>query len=471
VRGALVAIVLAAALGLAAPAAAQRDEDMLARADALLAAEPTWAEAIAIYRTLAAADPTWTAPRQQLARVLAWRGDYDDSLALYDELLAAPEPPADAAVERAEVLSWAGRTAEARAAFEARLAARPEDPRAARGMARVQRWAGERAAADAWYARALALAEDEEARREWDALRAELRRGPALRSRWFRDSDDFTYLRSTLALEMDWDFDTKLRATSGATRVTKDVWERGSRFADEPNENRGFDATLAVERRLAPRWKGELELGARGWQRGGARPLVRAALELAPDERSSARLELRHDDLLERSFSLPSALRGIGDTSAAASYWRQLSPRFEMWSGADGSVFTDGNGQGSLAASLAWRPWMDRQLLVGFAAGAGAYGRHSAYYYSPEVDASGTLSVQGRLPIWRALAFAFDVGGGVGYAIEEGVTGFGPAWRAKAGFAWSRDGLALSLDGARSQSQRGVEYTTHELQLGVSWSF
>jgi tetratricopeptide (TPR) repeat protein len=463
----LLALVLAGA-ALAAPAV--RDEAALARAGELLAAKETWPEAIALYRELAAADPAWTEPRHGLARVLAWRGDYAESLALYDELLAAPAPPADAAVERAELLSWAGRLSEARAAFEALGAERPEDARVARGRARVLRWSGERAAADAGYARALALAEDAEARREWEQLRGELRRGPALRSRWFRDSDDFSYLRSELAFLADRDFDTKLRFATGATRVAKDSWD-GGRFADLPNEDRGYDARIGIERRLTPRWTGELELGARVWERGGARPLVSAALGYSPDERSAARLELRHDDLVERSFSLPSALHGIGDTTVASSYWRQLTPHWELWSGFEGSLFTDGNGQGSGAASLAWRPWSDRDVRVGLSAGAGGYGRHSLRYYSPTVDTSGTLSLQGRLPIGRGLVFAFDVGGGAGYAIEDGETGFGPAYRAKAGLAWSRGGFTVSFDAARSQSQRSIDYTTHELQLALGWTF
>jgi tetratricopeptide (TPR) repeat protein len=459
------------ALALPAPAEIARDEERLGRADALLAEKSGWDEAVAIYRALADEDPSWVAPRRQLARVLAWRGDYEESLALYDALLTASEPPADAAIERAEVLSWAGRSAEAQAAFEAVLAERPADPRAARGLARVHRWAGERSRADEWYRRALAAEEDPEARAEWIALRSELVRGPGARARFYRDSDDFTYLRSEARFELDLDFDTRLRMASGTTRASLDEWPAGARLAGEPEEDRGYDARLAVERRLARRWKGLLEVGGRAWEHGDARPLVKAALEWSPDERTAIAMELRHDDLLERSFSLASVLRGIGDTTFAASSWRQLSPRFEAWAGSEASLLTDGNAQGSLSGSLSFKPWPERQVLVGVSAGGGGYRNASPYYYSPELDTSATLSAQGRLPVLGPLVFAFDVGGGAGYAVEKGESGFGPAYRAKGGLAWSRGGLTASFDIAHSQSVRSTEYRSDEIQLSLAWTF
>jgi tetratricopeptide (TPR) repeat protein len=455
----------------AARAELPRDEARLAEVGTLLGDRGRWDEAIAAYREIAASDPSWSAPRHQLARVLAWRGDYDESLALYDALLAEPDPPADAQVERAEVLSWAGRLEPARAAFEALLERRPGDPRAARGMARVHRWSGDRARADRWYARALAAEDDAEAREEWRTLRAELARAATVRGRAFRDSDDFQYLRSEARFEYDLDFDTRLRLSTAATRASVDEWAAGAPLAGDAEDDLGLDARLAVERRLAPRWKGVLELGGRAWQHGDARPLARAGLEYSPDERTALGLELRHDDLLERSFSLASVLRGIGDTTLAATSWRQVAPGWETWTGVEASLFTDGNGQASLAGSIAWKPWRERQVLFGLAAGGGSYRDPSAYYYSPELDASGTVSVQGRLPIRGALELAFDLGGGLGYAREQEESGFGPAYRAKAGLSWRRGGFTASLDVARSQSQRSSVYTTHELQLALGYGF
>ena len=445
-------------------------EERLAQADALLGEKEQWDEAIARYRALAAGDPAWTAPRLQLARVLAWRGDYPESLALYADLLVAPVATPDVEIERAEVLSWVGRSEEARAAFEAILAAGPDDARAARGMARVHRWAGERSQADAWYVRALAAEEDAEARSEWEALRAELRRTLAATARGFRDSDGFSLWRSSARAGLDLDFDTHLRFETGALRASHDR-DRDSILSDLGWDDRAFDARVGLERRLAPRWKGTLELGGRRWSRGDARPLARAALEFVPDEGTAAAFEVRHDDLIERSFSLASALRGIGDTTARASLWRQLAPAWEGYAALEGSLFTDGNGQGAAGASVAWRPSSERDLLLGLSVDAQKYGRYSRYYYSPDLDAGTTLSLRGGLPLGRGLSFRADLGAGIGYARERGETGFGPSYRAKAGLAFARGGLTLSLDFARSQSQRSSLYTTHDLQLALGWAF
>jgi tetratricopeptide (TPR) repeat protein len=442
----------------------------LERADALLASEAGYDQAIALYREVLAEQPGLVAARQQLARVLAWKEDYDASLQEYATLLSGPAPPADAAVEQAEVLSWAGRTDAARAAFEKILAAHPDDARAARGLARVYRWSGDRARADAWYARALALEDDKEARQEWQALRAELKRGLGTSARWFQDSDDFTYVRTQVALDADRGFDTHLKLLTG-TIWARYPWPADSRYAGGPEEDRAYDARLVVDRRLDASWKGTLELGGRLWEHGTTRPLGRLALEYTPDEGTTFDLELRHDDLIERSFSLGSALRGIGDSTAAASAWRQLSQRFELWAGAEGSLFTDGNGQESFSTSLDFRPWHERQITVGLATGIASYRDYSQYYYSPSFDTATTLGAKGRLPIYGALALTFDVGAGLGYAVEHGNAGFGPEYHVKGGLAWSHHGFTVALDGAHSESQRSTSYTTQDVQLSLGWSF
>jgi tetratricopeptide (TPR) repeat protein len=464
-----------AALLLLLPAAAAHAggadaEARLAAADALLGDRARWDEAVAVYRALAAEDPEWAKPRQQLARVLAWRAEYPESLALYAELLARSEPPPEAAIERAEVLSWAGRTDEARGAFEAVLATRPGDARAARGMARVHRWSGARAHADLWYARALEAEEDAEARREWEGLRAELRRSLGASGRGYHDSDGFSLWRSGAQVGLDLDFDTRLRFESATLRASQDH-DRDSMLAGLGYDDQAVEARAALERRLGPRLEGTLELGARRWSRGGTRPLARAALAFTPDEGTAASLELRHDDLFERTFSLASALRGIGDTTVHASLWRALAPGFEGYAAVDGSLLTDGNGRGGLGASVAWRPIGEREVWLGLGADVQGYGRDSRSYYSPDVDASTTLSLRARLPLGAGFAFHADLGGGAGYASEGGETGFGPSYRAKLGLAFARGGLTVSLDAARSGSQRASLYTAHDVQLAVGWAF
>jgi len=467
VSGRLTLMSLLAALVLAL--AARADDPRLEQANALLERESDWPQAVAIYRQLVAEDPAAVEPRHQLARVLSWRGDYPESLALFDALLAAPSPPPEAAVERAEVLSWTGRNDEARAAFEAILAAHPGDARAERGLARVYRWSGRRTQARIWYQRALADEEDAEARGELVALQGELQRSALGSVRYFHDSDRFTLWRSQAEVAVDLDFDTRLRFTSGGLWASQDPDK-----LPRPNlasEDHGFDATVAVERQLAELWKGTLMLGGRYWEHGSSRPLARAALEYTPDERTSLSLELRHTDLLERSNSLASALRGYGDTAVRASLWHQLADRWEAYVAAEGASITDGNVLGQAEASVGYRPWAARDVTIGLSSEVQHYERYSDFYYAPDLDAAAMVTLAGRLPIRGPLALTFDLGGGGGASEELGRTGFGPSYRLKAGLAWSRNGWTAALDGERGQSQRATLYTNTGVALSIGRSF
>jgi hypothetical protein len=449
--------------------AARADDARLEQANALLEHESDWPQAVALYRQLCAEDPGALEPRHQLARVLSWRGDYGESLELFDQLLAAAAPPPDAAVERAEVLSWAGRSDEARAAFEAILAAHPDDARAARGLARVYRWTGRRTLARQWYQRALAAEEDAEARGELAALQAELQRSALGSARFFHDSDRFTLWRSQAEGAIDLDFDTRLRVTSGGLWASQD-----SDHLPRPNlatEDHGFDATVGIERQLGALVKATLALGGRYWEHGSARPLARGGLEYTPNELSSLSLELRHSDLLERSNSLASALRGYGDTALRGSLWRQLADRWEGYVAAEGASITDGNAIGLAEASAGYRPWLSREVTLGVSTEIQHYARHSDFYYSPEVDAAAMLTLVGRLPIRGPLAFTFDLGGGGGYSAERGAASWGPGYRLKAGLAWSRGGFSAALDAEHSQSQRATLYTTTGVALSIGRSF
>jgi tetratricopeptide (TPR) repeat protein len=457
---------------LSAAARAEGAEDGDARreqADALLDDEAHWPEAIAIYRALLAEDPNRSEVRHQLARVLSWRGEYDESIALFDALLTEPAPPPDAAVERAEVLSWAGRSAEARAAFEAILAAHPDDARAARGLARTYRWSGQRTLARRWYVRALAAEEDADARGELAALDRELQRQALASLRYFRDSDDFALWRTQAEFAVDLDFDTRLRVSSGSLWASQPA--RKLPRADMPDDDRGFDAVATVERQLATSFKGTLALGARSWEHGGTTPLARGALELSPDERSSYTLELRHDDLLERSMSLASALRGYSDSELRLSAWRQLAEHWEGYLAALGGLVSDGNGLALGETSVAYRPWSGRDVAFGIAAQAQHYGRHSDFYYTPDLDLEAMLTLSGRLPIHGPLAFTFDLGGGGGRSEEQGNVSWGPGYRVKLGLRFDRGGWSVALDGERSQSQREVLYTTNGFALSVGRTF
>jgi tetratricopeptide (TPR) repeat protein len=451
-------------------AAAVRDAEKLERADALLEQESAWPEAIALYRELVAADPDWVEPRLELARVLGWKGDYDESLAQYERLAASASPPPDLAIERAEVLSWAGRTDEAAAAFEKLLAANPNDARAARGLARAERWAGERSTADRWYTRALSLEDDAEARGEQTEMRRELRRETSGGFHAFFDSEDVSYYRTDTRLAMDRGFDTRLYASSATFWVSHD---RGADapLAGAPEDARGFEGRLGVERRFDARWKGTFDVGGRTWDHADATPVARGSLEFAPAENTSLGLELGYEDLLERSYSLESVLENVRRGGAKVSWWHQVTPSIEAYAEGGGGLLTDSNADFFAGASTSWKPFRERDVRVSLGLDGSRYQDHSDFYYSPELDLGATVSVAGRLPIGRGFSFAFDVGGGGGLSREQQRTETGPAYHTKAGFGYRRGGFTLDLDVSRSQSVRAIAYTTHEVFLRAGWSF
>lgn len=470
-RGALLALALCALVaGRAAaqptPAQAERFE----RANALLENQSGWDEAIAQYRALLAEDPDWMEPRLQLARVLAWKGAYPEALEEYERVAQSPSAPPELTIERAEVLSWAGRNDEARALFEQQLATKPDDPRATRGLARTYAWSGQRGKANIWYDRAIQLEDDAEARQEWDTLRGELKNQVGANGYWFRDSEHFTYVRSGLEASKDLDFDTRIYTTLAAIFLSHDR-DADAVLAGAPEHDTGIDGRLGVERRFSQRWKGIGEIGARSWEHGDTFPVGRVVAEYAPDEGAVAALEIAHADQLERSYSLEGVLEGVQRTSGKLSYWTQITPTWEAYVEGGGAYLTDSNSEASLGGSVAWRPFRAIDMQIALALDAMHYADFSPYYYSPEVDVGGTVSVMGRVPIYDALAFVYDAGGGAGYSKEQSASDFGPAYRVKVGLRWDRDGFSVALDAARSQSVRASAYTTHEAALRVSWSF
>lgn len=469
-RAIAAAVAFALVVSLPASAAGARDEARLAEAGALLEREAQWPDAIAIYRALVEADPDWSEPRLQLARVLAWKGEYDESLAHFDHLAASASPPPELAIERAEVLSWAGRTDEAQAGFEKILAAQPRDARAARGLARVYRWSGQKGRADRWYETSLGIEDDAEARSERDAMRAELKSEMTGGARAFFDSDDFSYVRSDARFARDLGFDTRLYASSATFFVDHDR-EEGAPLDGETESLRGFESRLGIEQRLGARTRGLLEVGGRYWDHADAVPVARASVEFDPRENTSLGLELSYEDMLERSYSLESVLENVRRSAAKASAWRQLTPAIEGYAEAGSALLSGSNAEFWGGTSFAWKPFAEREVRLALSLDAQRYQEHSDYYYSPELDLGATLSLMGRLPVHGPLAFTFDVGGGGGLSQEQGETEMGPAYRVKAGFAWRRGGFSIDADVARSQSVRAIAYTTHEAVLRVGWTF
>ncbi len=469
--GAVLALALGALVaGRVTAEPTQQQSERLERADALLEDRAGWDEAIVLYRGLLAETPEWTQPRLSLARVLAWRGDYDESLEHFERVAKSPLPPADLSVERAEVLSWAGRNDEARGLFEETLAKNARDPRAARGLARTYLWSGQRTLANDWYISALAIEDDAEARQEWAALRGELKKRVASDAFAFRDSEKFSYLRAGVEASLDWDFDTRIYASTGTVLIAQPHGADDG-LPDSPTHDHAIEGRLGVERRFATRWKAVAELGGRGWEHAGDRVLARGLLEYAPSENAVAALEVTHGDQLEQSYSFASVQQGIGRTGGNLSYWRQLNSAWEAYASVGGAWLTDSNGALSLGGSAAWRPFPAIDAQISLALDSMRYQDASPYYYSPAIDLGGMLSVVGRVPIYGKLSLIFDAGGGAGFSQEQGASSFGPAYRAKVGLRWEHGGFSVALDAARSQSVRASAYTTHEAAVRVGWSF
>src|SRR4030095_16389610 len=145
---------------------------------------------------------------------------------------------------------------------------------------------------------------------------------------------------------------------------------------------------------------------------------------------------LGYEDLLERSYSLESVLENVHRAGTKLSGWRQVTPSIEADAEAGAGTLSDGNADCFAGLSTSWKPFAEHDLRVALALDAGRYQRHSEFYYAPELDLGATLSLAGRIPSWRGLAFTFDVGGGGGLSQEFGLTETGPAYRTKAGFGY-----------------------------------
>jgi hypothetical protein len=444
------------------PRPAAQPDPRVAEADALLADRQGFPRAIELYRAALDAAPEDRGVRLRLARVLAWSERYDESVAEYDRLLALYEPapagPLDLAIERAEVLSWAGRSAEAIAGFESVLAADPASARAARGLARACRWSGQAAKADRAYARALTLEDDPEARREWAALRAGFPPRAAAESEYYADNDHFRRLSSSLVGSLFADLDTLVTARGRMLDL------RGPRLAAGlARADRGGEVALGLRRRLFPRLEAELELGARIFREAGAGPLARARLEYTTAGEAVLGLEVDHRDALDRTDSLAALEDGLRDTTARATLWKGLPRGLELFGDAQVAVLSDSNLRSAAAATLAFRPWAERELRLHVGAGYLGYATSSELYYDPEYDLSGLVGISHRAELPRRLTLDLEARGGFGAARQDGRSASGPAYEVAGSLAWRVGGVRLALRASRAQSQRESSYVAHRV--------
>jgi len=457
----------------AAPAQAEPDPRVV-EADGLLGERDAFPRAVELYRAALAEAPGDREVRQRLARVLAWSQRYDESLAEYDRLLADPGPPqgkadprfapSEIALERAEVLSWAGRIDEAVTAFEAALALDPQNARAARGLARACRWSGRNAPADHAYARALALEEDPEARREWAALRAGFPPRTGVEAELYEDSEDFRELQTRATASFFPDLDTHLVGRAGMIDV------RGPRVAAAPwleREDRGGEVAFAAKRVLGERVLGELELGARVFREAGAFPLARGRLQYTSGRGAVLGLEVDHRDALDRTGAVAALEERLRDTTTRVSLWKGLPRRFEIFADAQVGFVSDSNLRSATGATLSWQPWAERELRLHVGGGYVGYTDPSELYYDPEWDGSGFVGLSHREQLPFRVTADLEARGGWGSAVQDGVSGSGPAYEVAGSLAW-RVGIArLSVRASRAQSQRESSYVANRISATV----
>jgi tetratricopeptide (TPR) repeat protein len=452
------------------PAPALADPDpRVAEADALLGSADTFARAIGLYRAVLAETPEERAVRLRLARVLAWSQRYDEALAEYDRLLAeagAPQretdpagaSPGELAIERAEVLSWAGRNDDAIGAFEAALALDPQSGRAARGLARAYRWSGRQAPADRAYARALELEEDPDARSEWAALRAGFPPRAGVETQLYEDSEDFRELRTFATASYFPDLDTQLVGRAGMIDVS------GPSVAAAPwlpRDDRGGELALSAKRSFGERVVGELELGARIFREAGAFPLARGRLKLSAKSGAVLGVEVDHRDALDSTGTVAALEDGIRDTTTRVSLWKGLPRRFEIFTDAQVAFLSDSNLRTATSATLSWQPWSERQLRLLVGGGYVGYTDRSDLYYDPEWDASGFVGLSHREQLPFRLTADLEARGGYGSALQDGVTGKGPAYEVAGSLAWHVGIVRVALRASRAQSQRESSYVAN----------
>jgi tetratricopeptide (TPR) repeat protein len=453
-----------------APALALADPDArVAEADALLGSSDAFPRAIELYRAVLALAPEERAVRLRLARVLAWSQRYDEALAEYDRLLAedgAAQRESDAAgvsalelsIERAEVLSWAGRNDEAIGAFEAALALEAQSARAARGLARAYRWSGRQAPADRAYAQALELEEDPDARSEWVALRAGFPPRAGVETQLYEDSEDFRELRTFATASYFPDLDTQLGGRAGMIDV------RGPSVAAAPSlprEDRGGEFALSAKRSFGERVVGELELGARIFREAGAFPLARGRLELTSQWGAVLGVEVDHRDALDSTGTVAALEDGIRDTTTRVSMWKGLPRRFEIFTDAQVAFLSDSNLRSATSATLSWQPWAERELRLLVGGGYVGYTDSSDLYYDPEWDASGFVGLSHREQLPFRLTADLEARGGFGSALQDGVTGKGPAYEVAGSLAWQVGIVRVAVRASRAQSQRESSYVAN----------
>jgi tetratricopeptide (TPR) repeat protein len=499
---------LLAALCVSTAARAIEDDDAplptdprVIEANSLLGEDAQRQHVIRLYAEVLAENPENDTARMWLARVLSWDGQYDASLAHYERFLRREEPPDWAARERAAVLSWAGRYDEAEAAFQEILDRDPRNAAAMRGLARVYQWSGRNRDAARAYERALAIEEDAGARRDLESLYANRANQGESVSDFFTDSDDFVLSTTTVRGSADLDLSTRILARSSYSYVemNRSGNPRFDPLSDEEDSTQGFDALVGIERNFGRGLVARVLAGGRRWDGAPSTALVEAELEWTVAEGLATGLSLDYGDFLSRSHSLDSVIEGVDAVTLRGWTWASLLPVLGVYGYAEGSFIGHdsqsrtelvdpaeaafaGETEDVLDASgrnerVAWGVSFDvtpfPKLGVGLVLGAdfSHYRDDSVLFYDPHFAADGTLALRGKHRFTEWLELEASVGGGYGYALQDGEKGDGFTYQISGGPTFTIGGLWVAARAARSVSQRATTYDTWGASLNMGMSF
>ncbi|MFQ5698717.1 MAG: tetratricopeptide repeat protein [Myxococcota bacterium] len=464
---------LGVALGLVALLAggASAADPRLERASGLLGERAGWPEAIDLYRQVLAEAPESPEATIGLARVLAWSERYDEALGLYARVVQERPRDLELRLERGEVLSWAGRYGEARADLEAVLAREPRNARAARALARVERWSGHDPAADRAYRRALALEDDSEAYQEWRALRSRYRPEVRATAYWSRDSDRFERVESGLVASWYPELATHLRLYSGWIRAGHPRSQAQASSRADQDRDRARTLALSLERRLDARWTLEAGAGVRDWLHAAARGYGHLGVRLAPAPSLQLGLRLEQGDLLDLSDSFEALESGLQQTALAATLWKGLPSRLEIWSRFEVNRLSDGNRRQALDASLTWRPRDGDGLEISLAANGVRFAERSTFYYDPRLDLGAQLRADGTIHLGQSLELQLGAGAGGARSRTELGSELGTLITARARVEWHRGPWRAGIEVETFRSQRNNPYRSSLGRLSLERSF
>ncbi len=465
-RLAALLVLLIAPAAAAEPPADPRLDAALER----LASEATYDEAIELLEAVLADAPGERRARLHLARVLSWRGEHDRALDHYDRLIDADPDDLEARVERAEVHSWRGQYARARAGFSGVLERDPANARALRGLARTERWAGELQEADRLYRLALEEQDDAEARDEWRDLRAAYRPRARLRVDSFWDGGDFSRTDALLEGESYLDLGTRLRVSAGTIRVAHDQDEVALPVRLRHDDDSASELRLWLDRRLGPRFKTVVELGARAWRRADDTLDGAARLEYQTEAfLLTGGIEQRSH--LDYSQSFEALQHDVDATAYALTTWKALAPRWSFWGRLRVLDLSDGNRHDEVLGSLTFVPERNPDLKLSLNASLARYADPSELYYDPDRDLGVGLLGEHALELGHDLHL--DYGASLGWgstdtrlSTESGMVGLG---RMKLG--WERREWRVELGGEFAYSRRDNPYRGRRARLLVERRF